>query len=54
LTYSALLIDTKDEEGNFPLGIAAQSGFVDVVTLLIQKGANINMQNVIIFFMITF
>lgn len=44
------LLDTPDRDGDYLLGIAAQCGFKDVVNLLLSKGVNVNVRNVIFLF----
>jgi hypothetical protein len=45
-TYPNIFIDSRDKEGNTPLIIAAKTANVELVNLLLQKGANVNFQNV--------
>jgi len=46
LTYPQALVESKDDDGNCPLGIAAQCGFLEIVDALLQKGADVNIPNV--------
>lgn len=43
--YPSLSIDSQDENGNTFLIMAAQTGNIDVVNLLLSRNANVNVQN---------
>lgn len=40
------MIDSRDEEQNSFLNLAAQIGNLEIVNLFLLKGANVNLQNV--------
>jgi len=46
LIYPSIMIDSRDEDNNSFLNVAAQIGNFEIVNLFLLKGANVNIQNV--------
>jgi hypothetical protein len=46
LLTSGAIVNSQDAEDSTPLHRAAQSGYLDIVTLLLGSGADVNIQNI--------
>src|SRR5579875_4098998 len=44
-------INKLDENGNYPLVIASEKGYLEIVQILIKEGANVNEKNVTFYFL---